>query len=289
MKLFFLTLMCMLFFALNSLLCRMAMLHYGMDPLLFTSIRTLTASGILMILVLKKKRSIPRIAEKLSHQSSWFSAAFLFIYMLFFSLSLAGTPSASATLILNMAVQAAMVGWGIMHGIRLAASQKTGFAIAILGLVLLLSSNLTVPSLKHAGFMICSGLSWGAYCLCGRSVSSAVMATAGNFARCLPLGLLTLAAGLWNSVLPQASALWCAAAAGILATGLGYILWYSILPQYDLISSSIIQLSIPVVTAILAVPLLDEQITFRLILCSIFILGGICLAIGQKTSPNSHS
>ena len=74
----------------------------------------------------------------------------------------------------------------------------------------------------------------------------------------------------------------CALAAGALASALGYTLWYAVVPRYSLVGSSIIQLSVPFITAFLAVILLGEPITLRLVLCSVPILGGICLALLAK-------
>ena len=71
----------------------------------------------------------------------------------------------------------------------------------------------------------------------------------------------------------------CAVVSGGIASSLGYILWYSIVPRYSLVCSSIIQLSIPVITAVLAVIFLGEAITLHLVWCSALILGGICLAM----------
>ena len=76
---------------------------------------------------------------------------------------------------------------------------------------------------------------------------------------------------------PEAYA--CALAAGGLASALGYILWYVIVPRYSLTGASIIQLSVPLITAALAVIFLSEPVTLRLVLCAVPILGGICLAL----------
>ena len=70
----------------------------------------------------------------------------------------------------------------------------------------------------------------------------------------------------------------CAVVSGGIASSLGYILWYAIVPRYSLVSSSIIQLSIPVITALLAVIFLGEAITWHLVFCSALILGGIGMA-----------
>lgn len=49
-----LTLLCMTLFALNSILCRLALLHHGMDPVSYTAIRM--TSGALMLFALHRWR-----------------------------------------------------------------------------------------------------------------------------------------------------------------------------------------------------------------------------------------
>ena len=77
-------------------------------------------------------------------------------------------------------------------------------------------------------------------------------------------------------------ALACALAAGALASAFSYILWYMVVPKYNLVAISIIQLAIPIITAVLGAMFLSEAITLRLVVCTVIILGGIALAVSVK-------
>ncbi len=282
MNLFLLTFLCMTIFASNSILCRTALITYGMEPLQYTAIRCLCAVAMLAALCLSgairggdgRGKALARAWE----QGSWSGAAGLFLYMLCFSLGYVDIPSAAGTLVLNTGVQFCMVGWGLVHGIRPGRRQTIGLLTAFIGLVWLVFPGLSSPPLPNAFLMACSGFAFGWYSLVGRRAGSAALATAGNFMRCAPAGLVVGAAALMlESGAPwQAAA--CAVVSGGVASSLGYILWYAIVPRYSLVASSIVQLSIPVITAVLAVIFLSEAITWHLVFCSALILGGICLA-----------
>ena len=75
-----------------------------------------------------------------------------------------------------------------------------------------------------------------------------------------------------------------AAVAGALASALGYILWYALVPCYSIAAAAAAQLSVPVITALGAVVFVGEAITLRLVLCSAAILGGIFIVAlwGQR-------
>ena len=96
--------------------------------------------------------------------------------------------------------------------------------------------------------------------------------------RCVPAGLAVGAGALLLEISAPWQAVACAVVSGGIASSLGYILWYAIVPGYSLVTSSIIQLSIPVITAALAAIFLSETVTWHLVFCSVLILGGICLA-----------
>jgi drug/metabolite transporter (DMT)-like permease len=63
----------------------------------------------------------------------------------------------------------------------------------------------------------------------------------------------------------------------------GYAVWYSILPALKSTHASIVQLSVPVLAAVGGVALLGESLTFRLILASLAILGGIALVTLERS------
>jgi drug/metabolite transporter (DMT)-like permease len=73
-----------------------------------------------------------------------------------------------------------------------------------------------------------------------------------------------------------------AVASGAVASGIGYAIWYSVLPSLKATSAATIQLSVPVIAAFGGIVFLAELMTVRLALASIAILGGIALVIQEK-------
>lgn len=277
-----LTLLCMTLFALNSILCRLALLHHGMDPANYTAIRLI--SGALMLLALHHWRCRKRQpAPDWRGQGSWPAAVALFIYMLAFSIAYVNMPTAAGTLVIAVAVQTSMLGYGIRAGQRLDPGQALGIGLAMAGLVLLLLPGLEAPPLPAAVVMFVSGSAWGAYSLCGRRSRHAAAATTDNFIRCVPLALLLLLVAAWRFSLPPEGVL-LALCAGALASALGYVLWYALVPCYSIAAAAAAQLSVPVITAAGAVVFVGEAITLRLVLCSAAILGGIFIVAlwGQR-------
>lgn len=157
--------------------------------------------------------------------------------------------------------------------------QTAGLFLATDGLVALLMPGLEVPPLVNGLLMMGSGLCWSGYSLCGRRSTSAGLATVGNFLRAFVFALAAGLSALYLEAAPSLPALCCALTAGALCSGLGYILWYAIVTRYTLVASSVIQLSVPILTAFMGLWILDEALTVRLAVCSVLILGGICLTV----------
>ncbi len=66
---------------------------------------------------------------------------------------------------------------------------------------------------------------------------------------------------------------------GSLASGLGYAVWYTALQGLTLTRAAVVQLCVPIVTAMGGVAFLSETISQRLLLSSGMILGGIWVTI----------
>jgi drug/metabolite transporter (DMT)-like permease len=102
----------MIAFAGNSLLCRVALRDTDIDAATFTSVRL--ASGALMLYLVLWFRG-NRSPLKLG---SWGSALALFGYAATFSYAYGGLSAAMGALLLFGAVQATMIGVGIVRGNR---------------------------------------------------------------------------------------------------------------------------------------------------------------------------
>jgi drug/metabolite transporter (DMT)-like permease len=119
----------------------------------------------------------------------------------------------------------------------------------------------------------------------GKGVGDPTEVTAGNFLRSVPF-VLVLTLLMVDSVSLNRAGLGYATLSGALTSGLGYAIWYKVLPALRATSAATVQLSVPVITAVSGVLFLGESITLRLILASTAILGGIALTILVKTTAN---
>lgn len=273
-----LTLLAMLAFAGNSLLCRLALRGAHVDAASFTMIR-LAAGAVVLWLIVRWR------GGGAGGHGSWRSALALFAYAAAFSYAYLSLTAAMGALLLFGAVQATMIGAGLWQGERLAPVQFAGLVLAGAGLVGLLAPGLEAPPLAGATLMIIAGIAWGIYSLRGRQGGNALASTAGNFLRAAPFGVALGVAGLALSPAADAAGIGYAIASGALASGLGYAIWYTALPGLRATSAASVQLSVPAITAFGGVLFLDEVVTLRLLLASAAILGGIALVIAGRVRP----
>jgi len=276
-KIALLTLAAMIAFAGNSLLCRIALRSGHSDPATFTLVRLASGGLVLSLIALaRREAAIPH--------GSWISALALFTYAAGFSFAYVSLGAAAGALLLFGAVQTTMIGYGLWRGERLAWPQWAGLLLACSGLALLLLPGVSAPPLSGAVLMLAAGAAWGVYSLRGRGSGSPIAGTAGNFLRAVPFALATLlaAAGTLSIDLDGAA---CAIASGALASGLGYAIWYRVLPSLAATTAASVQLSVPVITSVGAALFLEETVSLRLALASIAVLGGIALVISGRSRP----
>jgi drug/metabolite transporter (DMT)-like permease len=185
-------------------------------------------------------------------------------------------------LLLFGAVQVTMTGTGIVRGERPRRVDWIGVALAVAGLIVLTLPGATAPDLVGAALMLVAGACWGVYSLLGRTSRDPLGTTAGNFARASLLALIALAAAL-----PAASLSWrgalLATASGSLASGVGYTFWYAALPALAAWRAALLQLLVPVVTALAAAVWLGESISSRLLAATALVIAGVWLTIRTKS------
>jgi len=277
---FGLTAVAMLGFAANSILCRLALAQGLIDPASFTLVRIASGAFALWLILALKRQAC-------SVHGSWAGALVLFVYAGAFSFAYTALPAGVGALLLFGAVQVTMVAMALVRGERLTLSQWFGFALALTGLVALLSPGAAAPPIAGAGLMITSGAAWGAYSFLGRKAVDPLASTAGNFIRALPLAMAATAAAMMFGLKIETTGLIYAVMSGALASGLGYWIWYAALRSLSPVEGTSVQLSVPVITALAGTIALGEAVTTRLALCSITILGGIALVIAAR--PNAQS
>ncbi|MGY6517887.1 MAG: DMT family transporter [Lysobacteraceae bacterium] len=268
-----LTLLALLAFAANSLLARMALRDTGIDPAGFTIVRLV--SGALLLVVLLRHRG-----GSLRGAGDWPSALALFAYAVLFSYAYVALSTGTGALLLFGAVQATMVLVGWRRGERLDRLQWSGFAVAVLGLLVLLLPGATAPEPLAALLMLGAGLAWGLYSAFGRGHADPMRVTAGNFVRTLPLCMaLGVAALPWLGW--DGRGVLLAVASGALTSALGYAVWYAALRHIDATRAATVQLSVPVIAALLGLVFLLEPIGLRWVVAALAVLGGIALVVAR--------
>ena len=277
----FLTLLAMVAFACNSLLCRLALKHTSIDAATFTAVRIATGALMLSIIVRAQRGTQ-------TGSGSWLSALALFVYAAGFSFAYVSLSASTGALLLFGAVQATMIGRGVWMGERLRKRQLVGLALAFGGLLGLFLPGVSAPPLFGSLLMLSAGAAWGVYSLRGRGAGDATRVTAGNFLRAVPIAVgLTLL--MHDSSTFDGTGLMYAVASGAVASGIGYAIWYTALPALKATSAATVQLSVPVITAVGGMIFLDETLSLRFFLASIAILGGIALVIVERRAAQPVS
>jgi len=285
-RLSLLTLVTMLCFAGNSVLCRLALRQTAIDAASFTSVRLLSGALMLALLVYARQRLRPRASTTASVHApllggNWISALALFVYAGAFSFSYADLSTGIGALLLFGAVQATMILTGLWFGERLGGRQTVGLLVALTGVVVILLPGLDAPPLGSAFLMLASGAAWGVYSLRGRGVGDPTRDTAGNFLRAA--GLSVLLSGLFLARLQlDAVGVLYALISGAVTSGMGYALWYAVLPELTRTRAATVQLSVPVLAALAGAAFVQEPITLQFLLTSLAVLGGIAMVVLYK-------
>lgn len=271
------TLACTVFalvaFAMNSVLCRLALGASTIDAATFSTVRLFSGAFVLLIIsaVFKKENST-------SPRGSWTSAVLLFLYAVAFSLAYIGLSAGTGALILFGSVQATMLIAALRSGERPHVLAWAGLFVALAGLVYLVFPGLTAPQPFRSALMAVAGISWGFYSLRGRGTRDPLADTTGNFVRALPF-VVVVNLVMLREFSVSTRGLVFAVLSGALASGVGYVVWYTALKGLTATRAATVQLIVPVLAALGGVILLSEEISTRLLLAAMMILGGVGLAL----------
>jgi drug/metabolite transporter (DMT)-like permease len=258
-------------FVANSLLTRGALGRGLLDAPAFTVIRLVTGAAALALL-LRLRGTSP------SQRGSWTAAAALAAYAIAFTLAYTRVDAGSGALLLFGAVQVTMISTGVFRGERPQARDWMGMALATAGLLWLTLPGASAPDLPGAISMIVAGASWGVYSILGRGSRDALSGTAGNFWRGAAIVAAALAL-LHDPRTVTGTGVMLATISGAVASGIGYTFWYLALPQLTAWRAALVQLPVPILTALAAVPLLGESLTSRLLVATALVCGGVALTL----------
>lgn len=272
----------MLAFAANSVLCRLALGRGAIDAASFTMIRLITGALALLLLC-----AVQGKAGRAAFRLDLISVAALFGYAAAFSFAYRDLTAGTGALLLFGAVQATMIGTGLVRGERPLIAEWLGLVLALGGLGWLVYPGLASPPPVAAALMALAGIAWGVYSLRGRRSGDPLQTTAANFIWAVPPAFVLFLVGRSGSIISPSGMGW-ALLSGALASGVGYALWYAALPRLTATRAATLQLTVPVIAALGGVAFLAETVSFRLALASALVLGGVGLAIfGRRLTPKA--
>lgn len=279
MRLALLIALTMTAFAANSVLNRMAVDGGFAAPGQFAAVRVIAGAVVLAALVVLRGGALPLKARR-----RVIGAGALALYMIGFSLAYLTLDAGVGALILFGVVQMSIFAYAAATGVPATGRQITGALIAFAGLIWVLwPDDSRIGDLWGVAFMVLAGLGWAAYTLAGRGEADALAGTAANFLWAVPLVtpmpfLLGEISGLtWPGLA-------LAILSGGVTSGLGYALWYWIVPRIAPATAAIVQLGVPVIALLGGLLLLSEPASLRLLTGSVLVLGGIALSLRPARS-----
>lgn len=289
MRLILLTTVVLVAFAANSVLNRMAVGGHEIAAIPFAVIRAIAGAVMLSVLVMAMRRGLPLLAP-----ARVIGAGSLALYLIGFSVAYVQMDAGLGALILFGGVQITMFAGAVMGGEHPPARRWIGAGLAMAGLAWLSwpSGDAALPPMAVVA-MLLAAVGWGVYSLAGRAATDPMAETGANFIWAVPLLLLLMLAMpvQIDGTQTTTTGILLAVVAGALTSGLGYALWYAVLPKLGASTSALLQLTVPIIAMAAGVALLEEVITWRMIGAGAVTLGGIAYGLGlfQRRTGSSTS
>jgi len=277
-KLLILTVLALLFLALNSILCKAALVNNYIDAYSFTFFRLFFGALTLFSLFYYKNKKFT-----ISFKANWITSFVLFLYAICFSYSYISLDAGFGTLLLFGVVQVVMLISSIFFKEKIKLQKIVGMIIAFIGLSYLLYPKESLEiSYLHVLLMIVSGISWAFYSILGKKSSDAISNTMDNFIKATFFSIIFYLIFNLNEVFFSFDGILLAFISGSFTSALGYVIWYKVLPQIEIITASVIQLFVPVLAILFSVIFLNERFTFDLAISTIIISLGVLLSIFSR-------
>lgn len=282
LRLVLLTSLTMVAFAANSILNRLAVAPADLaagaiDAGSFAVIRVLAGAMTLVLLARLSGRTLV-----FATRARLIGAGSLTAYMVGFSLAYLSLDAGLGALLVFGIVQVTIFAISAAQAQPATWRQIIGSGVAFGGLVWVLwpGADWAVDP-GGAAAMVLAGIGWGIYTLAGRQEADALAGTAANFCLALPLTVFAVWAamrlGEMNPAITAPGVFW-AVLSGAVTSGLGYALWYTVLPAMAPAIAAIVMLSVPVIALLGGIALLGESASLRLVAGAVLVIGGIAWA-----------
>ena len=276
MKLFFLITTVMTAFAANSVLTRLALTSNSIGPSNFALLRAASGALVLLLLVLFVQKQIPRFKF-----NSIISALSLVCYLIGFSFSYLTVDTGIGALILFGGSMVVMFASALFLQEKIPLTRFIGVFISLLGLFILVNPGFSENSLFGVALMFLASFGWGLYSVLGSRQKNPLSNTAGNFIIALII-IIPIAFIIPDKVETNYYGFFLAIFSGSVTSGLGYSLWYWVLPKINITTASTAQLTVPLIAAFGGYLFIWESLNWQFYIAAILILGGISLPVFYK-------
>ena len=276
MKLFFLITSVMTAFAANSVLTRLALTSNSIGPSNFALLRAASGALVLLVLVLIVQKQIPRFKF-----NSIISALSLVCYLIGFSFSYLTVDTGIGALILFGGSMVVMFASALFLQEKIPLTRFIGVFISLLGLFILVNPGFSENSLFGVALMFLASFGWGLYSVLGSRQKNPLSNTAGNFIIALII-IMPIAFIIPDKVETNYYGFFLAIFSGSVTSGLGYSLWYWVLPKINITTASTAQLTVPLIAAFGGYLFIWESLNWQFYIAAILILGGISLPVFYK-------
>jgi drug/metabolite transporter (DMT)-like permease len=272
-------------FAANSVITRYLVVGNYVLPFQLTIIRFL--SGLATVAVISKSGRMGFGKDRVTRRDVA-GGLFLGAYAFSISFGYSFIPAAAGALVFYSFVVLTMSSYSVVRdketlGLRLALGQ----ALGIIGVLVITFGGIGSVSPQGILLMAATGTSWGLYSVYGRTFKNPFDYTYNTFlvfgTMCLILVPVSYPffGGGWTNISPYALGL--ALYMGAISTALSYVLWNWTLRRLRASQGGISQLVVPILTSILGVLLLSEQVTASLVIGGALILTGIFINSNRES------
>ena len=271
MKNLFIITLVMTAFAANSIITRLALSSNLIGPSNFALLRAGSAALILVLLVLFIQKKIPKFKI-----NSIISSLALVGYLVGFSFAYLTINTGVGALILFGGSMIVMFTGALLLKEDISILRFIGVFLSLIGLYILTDPRFGENSLFGIILMFLAAFSWGIYSILGHGQNNPLSNTAINFVLAL-LIIIPIALFIPDQTNTSPYGILLAIISGSITSGLGYTLWYWILPKINITSASIAQLSVPLIAALGGYLFISETLNWQFYIASFLILGGIGL------------
>ena len=273
MRLYILTFLALLAFAANSILNRWALLDGVTGPITFAFVRVLSGATFLWLIVAVND-------HKWRPKFHIFPSVSLSIYIICFSIAYLNLGIGIGAVVLFGAVQFTMFGLAALTSEEITLWRILGAIISFSGVcVLFLPTETFEIKINEMLIMILAAAGWGVYSFLGKNAKEPLLETTQNLIWAIPF------VSIFFFISPDGigvKGLILAILSGAITSGLGYVIWYSILPFLKTSFAAILQLSVPLMAAIAGVLFFSEEMTMELVFATILVILGTFVSLIKR-------